>query len=217
MRYRMTAALLVGTLAIAACGSDSDDSSDDSVATTEAPATTAAPASTDPPATDPPPTQAPATDPPATDPPVTEPPVDPLLAEMLALEGPWTGVWTNTTFGSSGDMKIDVQVDSDAMVMTIGMDLGGNVFGAADPAAEALSIPIGPGAATGTSPTLGDWSITVEEGGEFELVTTNLPAIPAGSATVTGTITGTTMTAAYEVDFGDGSAPAVGTIEAMQG
>lgn len=79
---RPLAALLVGSLLIAACGSSDGDAE---------PAGTPEPASTEPPATEPPATEPPATEPPASEPPTTEPPAtDPPATEPPATEPPAT-------------------------------------------------------------------------------------------------------------------------------
>ena len=48
------------------------------------------------------------------------------------------------------------------------------------------------------------------------MVATNLPAIPPGTFTLEGALTDTGIDGTYTVDFGDGSAPAEGTITITQ-
>lgn len=76
--HRSAVLLTAVALTLAACGSGSSDSADDTTNPEPAasdPIDTTAPPATDPPVADPPATDPPVTDPPATDPPATDPPV----------------------------------------------------------------------------------------------------------------------------------------------
>ncbi len=141
-----------------------------------------------------------------------EPEPNPLLEVARGVVGAWTGEWNNTTFGSTGAIAGDIVLDEEAMELTINTDLGGNVFGSTDPDPELLTLPLVAGDHSGSSPTFGDWTLTISESGEFSVTATNLPAIPGGTFTMEGALTDAGVTGDYAVDFGDGSAPAVGTI-----
>jgi hypothetical protein len=219
MRSRVIILLAVVALLAAACGSSDGGttSAGEAPEVTDPPATdppATDPPATDPPATDPPATDPPATDPPATDPPTTEPPApepDPLLELARSVEGTWSGSWTNTTFGSTGAIAGDMTVDEDAMELVVNTDVGGNVFGAADPDPELLVLPIRAGEHTGSSATFGDWTLTIDESGSFSMTAINLPALPGATFTMEGALSDTGIDATYVVDFGSGD-PAVGVV-----
>lgn len=213
---------VVATLAIVAagCGSGSDDeasaTTDASPATTEAPAetpaTTAAPATTQAPAA----TAAPATTAPA---PATT--VDPLAAvrtQAEALVGPYTGAWTNTTFGSTGPMAMDIALDGDELVVEI--DLGGFVFGQSDPEPESYRIPLSSITGSGAFDTAVFGAMTVNIDGTDGTITMLADAVPApGIASLEASVTPTADGAfegTYVVVF-DGGDTADGTMSFARG
>ena len=59
------------------------------------------------------------------------------------LAGAWAGSWKNQTFGSTGPAALKIVAAGDKLTFTF--DLGGGVFGCADPAGESTK-PIGKGA-----------------------------------------------------------------------
>ena len=204
MSRKLVIVLTALTLIAAACGSSNETES-----TTDAGVVASDPPATDPPTTDPPATDPPATDPPTTDPPDPEP--DPLLELARSVVGSWTGEWNNTTFGSTGPISGDIVLDEEAMELTINTDIGGNVFGASDPDPELLVLPIRAGDHTGSSPTFGDWTLSIDETGGFSMVASNLPALPGATFTLEGALSDTGIDATYVVDFGSGE-PAVGVV-----
>ena len=100
------------------------------------------------------------------------------IAEEYA--GTYQGTWTNTTFGSTGTIKIDVVVDASAKTAKITTTLTGNVFGAPAPPPETLTIPLGdvqPGQPpTVTSPLFGQLSISVKDDGTVVGDAPNVPS-----------------------------------------
>lgn len=56
------------------------------------------------------------------------------------LSGKWTGEWKNTTFGSAGELRVNVQPKPYKKLLFL-IDFGGQVFGCADPAAVAVTVP----------------------------------------------------------------------------
>ncbi len=124
---RMAALILAVGLLVVACGDDdastADTSATSSRATTEA--TSAPTTSTTAPATTAPATTAPET--------TTEAPGNPLVQAALAFQGDHVGQWNNTTFGSTGSVAVSVDVNEDAALVVITLDLGGSVFGGIDP------------------------------------------------------------------------------------
>lgn len=104
-----------------ACGDDDTAATDGSAVTT---ASTAAPAETTTTTAAPVTTSAPET---------TEAAPNPLVVAALEFEGRHSGEWNNTTFGSSGSIDLTIEVDEAAEVLIVTTDLGGFVFGGADP------------------------------------------------------------------------------------
>ena len=145
---------------------------------------------------------------------------DPLLTAALAAGGVYSGSWTNTTFGSTGDAGLTMTVTEDGDVSMV-WDLGGFVFGASDPDGETqvLNVSRLAGGTTLATGLFGDLDIGVSEDfGTLTLDAENVPTagIQAFRATLTwsddGTITGT-----YVVEFDGGGTPAEGTFEMTRG
>jgi hypothetical protein len=130
-------------------------------------------------------------------------------ASALTLEG----TWSNTTFGSSGPVTIEIEVTDQ---LSVSADFGGNVFGGMDPAPISFSVPFNSSGSTAIDiadhPVFGDVTGTVQPGGQFDL-TADPPVSFITSARVTGTFDGQSLDATYSVTFPEGP-PAVGTISA---
>jgi hypothetical protein len=60
------------------------------------------------------------------------------------LAGAWTGSWTNETFGSTGPLAVTVKAPKN-LRLVITLDLGGMVFGCADPEPGKLNLAKGKG------------------------------------------------------------------------
>lgn len=56
------------------------------------------------------------------------------------IAGKWTGTWQNTTFGSTGDLRVNVQSKPKNKLLFL-IDFGGLVFGCNDPAAVSVTVP----------------------------------------------------------------------------
>lgn len=63
---------------------------------------------------------------------------------QATLAGTWKGSWKNETFGSTGPAVFSAKAAGTKIAVS--MDLGGNVFGCADPPARTATIPKGTGA-----------------------------------------------------------------------
>jgi hypothetical protein len=138
------------------------------------------------------------------------------LARARAAVGTWTGTWTNDTFGSTGPASLILSIDEEAQTLDAVLDIGGNVFGGADPDAETFSMPLLPGTYEGSSAVFGSYAVTVNADSTLEIVATEMPAIPAGTFTVSASVDGDSFSGTYEVDFGDGRDPATGHFELIQ-
>lgn len=164
------------------------------------------------PATPPPASQAPATQATAT--------ADP-FALIAALEGTFSGQWTNTTFGSKGTAAVDVTFDRESTSVNLELTLGGNVFGNPAPAPEELTAVITPGqGATVTSTTFGETTLTGALVGGRLVITMTSPDVPSArirTFTATATLNGTTIDLAYEVTFRDSTPGARGTATLTKG
>lgn len=60
------------------------------------------------------------------------------------IKGKWTGGWTNTTFGSTGKIRANVQAKRGNKLVVIA-DFGGFVFGCEDPPAAIVTLTKGSG------------------------------------------------------------------------
>jgi hypothetical protein len=130
--------------------------------------------------------------------------------------GTYSGVWVNTTFGSSGTVTAYASVDQTAGTATVKLTITGNVFGASAPPPIIVSGKVTAGSTlsfTGTLPTFGNCTITIAGDGKLTAHCDSIPSARVATLDVTGTWTTTgTSTLAYTVTFKDGTAPAKGTI-----
>jgi hypothetical protein len=125
-RTRLIVAAAALVVVATACGGRAGTSTTAGTADTPPPTTTAAPTTT---------TAAPTTTLAPTTTTTTAATDAPLLAVVQGFSGEWAGTWTNTTFGSTGPADATLEVlDDGSIVATI--DLGGSVFGQADPDEE---------------------------------------------------------------------------------
>jgi hypothetical protein len=81
-----------------------------------------------------------------------------VVVDLNPLLGSWHGTWTNTTFGSSGPISLMMTYDSSAREVIITLDIGGNVFGAFDPAPATRRFSTRFGGPTDTLQASGDSS-----------------------------------------------------------
>lgn len=113
-----------------------------------------------------------------------------VLGLAALLEGTYAGTWNNTTFGSSGSVKIENHLDRAAGTMTSTLTLGGSVFGSPAPAPETFTYKVG---ATGTtfttkSTTFGDVTVTINPPA-FSVMGTNISSPNATAFEAHGTVT----------------------------
>jgi hypothetical protein len=141
----------------------------------------------------------------------TEAAADPLLDAALAAAGVYTGTRTNTTFDSEGDAGLTMTV-SDSGDVSLEWDLGGFVFGAADPDGEttALNVADLAGGRVITSALSGDIEIVVSN--DFTQLTMDAEDVPAPGiqtfrATAQWAPDGSTS-GTYVVEFEGNEAPA---------
>ena len=144
---------------------------------------------------------------------------NPLAALAAAFTGKYSGTWTNTTFGSTGPISVQVAVDlASGNLVVSNLTIGGNVFGGAAPPPESLTLT---GLATGTvtthSASLGDISMSISPLGVLTGTCTNIPSPRVSKATFTGTVADPTkLTFTYHADLKDGTG-ADGTVTMAKG
>ena len=124
-----------------------------------------------------------------------------------SLAGDWTGTWTNTTFGSTGDITVGGTASDDGTGEAT-IDIGGQVFGLVDPDAQNVSATFDNDTLTievAGDPVFGDISITVTADGQMTMEATNIPNPDIDRMTAEGTATATQIDVTYTVHFADGS------------
>jgi hypothetical protein len=124
--------------------------------------------------------------------------------DKAVYEGTWTGTWTNTTFMSTG--AVNVTVTESGGVFTLQFDMDGNVFGGANPAAEAFTATINTNDATldvTTSGVYGNLTGTLNGNGTLTAQGTAIPG-SVDTFTLTGTCNATTITANVTITFDAG-------------
>lgn len=143
-----------------------------------------------------------------------EPSVAPGYESFSGLNGTWSGIWNNTTFGSTGDivMTVTVQPDGTASMM---MDVGGFVFGLLDPdavelqgtySAQEMNIQ-------GSSDVFGPITGKIDADGNVSMSAPSVASPGIAALTVSGVIDeeSKTLVGSYVVTF-DGGSTAEGTI-----
>jgi len=212
---RIAVLTLAVALVAAACGDD-DAATGDTTAATSAPASTGAPASTAAPAS----TEATtaSTSAPTTSTAVTttttEAAGNPLLEAALQFAGAYVGAWNNTTFGSTGAIETTIEVDEAAETATVTMDLGGFVFGGADPdpIVTVMDLTTEPPYET-TNGLLGDASIDFALDGMLTLTAPAVPGLGGSTLIVEGLPDPVGFEMTYRIENPDGSIFAEGTAD----
>ena len=199
---RIAPLALVVALIAAGCGDDDATDSDTSTSSTAAAtsSTVAATSSTAASST----TQPAAT----TEATTTTAAGNPALDAALAREGSYEGQWNNTTFGSSGAISITIDVDEAAQFAVITLDLGGNVFGAADPdpVVHELDLVSTPDTVDQSDELFGDATATMDLDGHFVLVAPMVPGLGGLMITIEGDFTPTGFSGTYVItDLADGT------------
>jgi len=214
---RMTAIAVGLVMIVAACGDDDGTSSDPTSppTTTTTTTTTAAPTTAAPTTTTSTTTEVTITVP--TQPPSTTTadggPSPELLAASGFLAGDWTGMWTNTTYGSTGPIDVGVEVNTDAGFLIATVDLGGSVFGLGDPDPEIVEIdffvdrpwPL-------SSALLGEFTFDIANDGSVRLEAPDVPGDGIASMTIEGRLGATGVSGTYRIEF-EGGGGADGTFE----
>lgn len=126
------------------------------------------------------------------------------------LAGTYAGVWENATFRSSG--SVEVAISFAGKQVTIAFDLGGNVFGLADPDPATVVIDAGAGSPyTFTTDLLGETTLAIDDIGTVEITATDIPAPGIASLVVFGVMSPEGGEFEYTIDFEDGRS-AMGTM-----
>ncbi|MGE3171053.1 MAG: hypothetical protein AB7O97_00415 [Planctomycetota bacterium] len=122
--------------------------------------------------------------------------------------GTWSGTWNNTTFSSTGPVTMTVTQAGDTY--TIAFDMGGNVFGGADPALESFTATVSATGATltpTTSAVYGDLTGSLGGGGTLTISGQNITGAVDRFA-FTGTWSATQVTGNVTITFDDTSTAA---------
>ena len=132
------------------------------------------------------------------------------------LAGTWNGTWKNLRFGSTGPAKVVAKSLAGNTKLLFTADFGGNVFGCADPPAEAAT-PLTKGAGAnhwsaggfqikGPSKDFGTLTLTYNAGtGALSGGGSNPVCAPGLSWTVAGKFAGKTFTGKVSITLADKS------------
>lgn len=210
---RLAALTLAVALVAVACGDD-DAGTDDTTAATSATASTAASASTAAPASTEATTASTSAPTTAATIPTTEAAGNPLLDTALEFAGGYLGAWNNTTFGSTGAIETTIEVDEAAETATVTMDLGGFVFGGADPdpIVTVMDLTTEPPYET-TNNLLGDASVDFALDGMLTLTAPAVPGLGGLTLIVEGLPDPAGFEMTYRIENPDGSVFAEGTAD----
>lgn len=184
---RRPAALLFALLLVlAACGDDDTGTADDptSTTTTAADTTTTTAAATT--------TAAPTT---------TATTANEALEAALALEGTYTGGWTNRTFQSAGPVGLTIEVNEEAQFALVTLDLGGNVFGGSDPDPILYEIDLVEDfdVLEMTDDLFGESTMEMDADGHFVLEAPSVPGLGGLALTVEGDFTADGFIGTYTI------------------
>ncbi|HAX82373.1 MAG TPA: hypothetical protein DCY40_07400 [Actinobacteria bacterium] len=122
------------------------------------------------------------------------------VAAATDYAGTYAGEWHNTTFDSSGTIAVDFGVDPATARATLVLDLGGNVFGAADPDplhAEFDLTAAGPYA--GNDPLFGDYTVAIDGAGHLTVIAPAVPGAGGLELTLEGDFADGEFTGAYVI------------------
>lgn len=136
----------------------------------------------------------------------TEDPVAYRVTLATLLAGEWVGEWRNTTYGSTGELEVDVRVDRTAYTAIVTIDLGGAVFGGGDPDPLEFTVDLSaaPPYAASTA-LLGEITFGMTDTGSFTLDSADVPAAGISTFWVIGTAGSERVDLEYSVSFEDGS------------
>lgn len=140
-----------------------------------------------------------------------------LLLAPSAMAALYVGKWKNTTFGSSGALKIDLKITAAKVIGSL--DLDGNVFGGANPPAIPFDLARDPDGVTTVrirNTSIGDLGLTFRDNGKIAIKITNIPGGFLSEGRVDGKfdLNLQTFAGTYEVDDPEGELYASGTLAA---
>ncbi|HEY3130239.1 MAG TPA: hypothetical protein VGL91_12340 [Acidobacteriota bacterium] len=117
--------------------------------------------------------------------------------------GSYTGKWTNTTFGSTGDATVNIGVIQSTQTVLFRLTLGGNVFGAPNaPPTMLFGTYTSSGfTASGDSPLFGPVTMSITADGTWTFTANNVPGGTIATFKLTGTAYPDRMTGNYAVTF----------------
>jgi hypothetical protein len=129
------------------------------------------------------------------------------------IKGKWTGSWRNTTFGSTGSIRANVQVkDGNKLVPLV--DFGGLVFGCQNPDPAVVTLRRGSGNNTWNAngfrvskftQAFGKLNITYDfDNKKFKGTGSRPPCRESISYTINGTLTGSRFNADVNLNLGGG-------------
>jgi hypothetical protein len=121
-----------------------------------------------------------------------------LKLDVPGAAGNWSGSWHNTTFSSTGTATMVVTVDDAGKTISNSLDLNGNVFGGADPAAQTVSGTYTDSLITldSTTALFGHVTLTIDNMGK---ITGTLHPAGFDSVTISGTATPTKLDMTYTI------------------
>lgn len=131
------------------------------------------------------------------------------------IAGKWIGSWENTTFGSKGSIRANVQVKPQNKMLLLA-DFGGFVFGCPDPPAAPVTLPKGTGKNTWSSSgfrvskqtqAFGKLNLTYNfKSKSFTGSGSAPPCNPSITYTIDGKLTPTSFEATVQIDLGQQTA-----------
>jgi len=132
--------------------------------------------------------------------------------------GTYLGSWLNFTFGSTGASSAVIAVNQTTRMLSLTLDLDGNVLGGSNPPAETFVGPYNRYGFTvaGTSSTFGEISINVDELGRLEGKGTNVPSPSIDRVYFSGSVSPDTIAIDYVVMFAGGGGAAEGALTMSQ-
>lgn len=131
------------------------------------------------------------------------------------IAGKWIGSWENTTFGSTGSIRANVQVKPQSKLLLLA-DFGGMVFGCSDPPAAPVTLPKGSGKNSWNAggfrlskqtQAFGKLTITYDfKAKSFKGSGSAPPCNPSITYTIDGRLTPTSFNATVRIDLGQQTA-----------
>lgn len=138
----------------------------------------------------------------------------PAFAVARALAGSFSGGWRNTTLGSIGAARLEVEVDDTGSTMTATLDLDGAFFGSGDAAAATITFAIGEVAMSADEVTdaLGPVEAAITDAGLVVLSLDDVPGDQVDTMSARGTADGDGFALSYTQELSNGTT-VTGTID----